>query len=173
MKLLSLLEQVRITRISQQGIEDIKDYEGFRKNVYPDKGQFAIGYGTQVDPAKFKDKKGNPISITEDQGIVMLLNYLQSKIYPKVMEIDGKRDVPFNQNQFDALCSILYNLGPNGLDNTNLEKAIISRRKSDIIKHWTTGWKNDELLNRRRKELDRYLGNPQDKISPPKSKTKK
>lgn len=167
MKLLSvLLEQVSVSKISAQGLADLMTEEGFKDHVYADKGKWAIGYGTQVNPDNFKDKKGNPIKITKSQGQRMLLNYLTKYIYPQIKSIEAKRDVPFGQNQFDALCSILYNLGPSGLKGTNLETALIARKRNDVITHWSTGWKDEELIPRRKRELSKYLGDPLDKIFP-------
>lgn len=167
MKLLSvLLEQVSVSSISAQGLDDLMVEEGFKPYVYADKGKWAIGYGTQVNPADYKDEDGNPIEINKTRAKSMLVNFLKNKIYPEIKSLEARRKKPFLQNQFDALCSILYNLGPSGLKNTNLESAIIARRRNDVITHWSTGWKDDELIPRRKRELSKYLGDPLDKIFP-------
>lgn len=167
MKLLSiLLEQLQVTSMSSKGISDLMVDEGFEPYIYPDEGKWAIGYGTQVDPSKWVDKKGNKIAIEDTHAKTLLLNFLQQKVYPAIRNLESKRGVPFKQNQFDALCSILYNLGPSGLKGTNLEAAIIARRRNDVIKHWGSGWKNKKLIPRRQRELSKYLGDPLDKIFP-------
>lgn len=90
--------------ISAAGLELIESFEGFRADRYNDgTGVETIGYGTtaaDVDPL--------PEHVTQAQAQQFLATELFEKYEPAVNAL-GLR---LNQNQYDALCSFVYNLGP-------------------------------------------------------------
>lgn len=106
-------------RVSENGINLIKQFEGCRLTAYQDSvGVWTIGYGwTQsVD--------GNPVAkgmvITQQkaddllkQGVVQYENGVNSLV-----------KVQLNQNQFDALVDFAYNLGVNALKGSTLLKKL-------------------------------------------------
>ena len=87
--------------ISKEGIALIKKFEGCELKAYQDSvGVWTIGYGHTKDV-----KKGNEIN--QDYAEFMLTEELPE--YEGY--INDMVKVPLEQNQFDALCSWVYNLG--------------------------------------------------------------
>ncbi len=93
--------------ISQNGVQMIEGFEGYSATAYPDPGTggapWTIGYGHTggVQPGQ---------TITRAQAEAYLkddLSWAQDAVRRNV-------HVPINQNQFDALVSLTYNLGANG-----------------------------------------------------------
>lgn len=104
-------------KISQTGIDLIKEFEGCYLTAYRcPAGVLTIGIGHTglVD--------GKPITpgmrITKEKAEQLLSEYLESRYEPAVRKLG-----PMNQNQYDALVSFCYNLGP-GIFKGNLLKAI-------------------------------------------------
>lgn len=102
--------------ISSQGLELIKRFEGFHLNAYLDPiGIPTIGYGTIVI-------NGKPVTmgmtVTEEQAREYLFDDIQ-KFEDFVHDLVN---VSLTQEQFDALVSFTYNLGP-----TNLKKSTLLR----------------------------------------------
>jgi lysozyme len=89
--------------ISERGIRMIEGFEGFVDHQYDDgTGVMTIGYGTtraDVDPL--------PTTMTQAEAEQFLRRKLAEKYEPAVNALD----VPLNQNQFDALVSLVYNCG--------------------------------------------------------------
>jgi lysozyme len=88
---------------SQVGLDLITSFEGFRSQPYQDSvGVWTIGYGhtSGVGP--------NSKPITLAQARALLQAELKARYEPYVNALN----LPLNQNQFDALVSFVYNLGP-------------------------------------------------------------
>lgn len=91
-------------RTSQAGIDLIKRFEGFRADRYRDPvGIWTIGYGTTEAVVK-----PLPMTVTQAQAEDLLRRSLQRQYEPAINNLG----VPLNQQQFDALASFVYNLGP-------------------------------------------------------------
>ena len=90
-------------RISKNGIEFIKQFEGLRLKSYkasPTEAMWTIGYGHYgVGPNE---------TITKDQAEELLVDDI-AKYEARVNKYYTVYD--FNQNQFDALVSFAYNVG--------------------------------------------------------------
>jgi len=94
-------------KTSANGIRLIEQFEGFRANRYRDSvGVLTIGFGTTA-----ADIGTVPATCTRQQAEKWLKDHLASKYEPAV---NGLR-VPLNQNQFDALVSLVYNCGPGAM----------------------------------------------------------
>jgi lysozyme len=103
-------------KTSAAGIELIKAHEGVRLTAYPDPGSggdpWTIGYGTThgVHPG---------MKITQEQAHLMLVNELP--VYENV--VNHGVHVELTQGEFDALVSLVYNIGArNFLGSTCLRK---------------------------------------------------
>lgn len=97
-------------KISQKGIELVKEFEGLRLDAYQDAvGVWTIGYGhTQgVYPG---------MHISQAQAI----QYLNEDLHTHASGIFKYITVKLNQNQFDALVSFHFNLGANILQGSDL-----------------------------------------------------
>lgn len=136
--------------ISQNGIDLIKSFEGFRGTAYkalPTEQYYTIGfghYGADVE-------KGE--TITEAQAEELLKKDLQKYV-------DGVNDglkCSVNQNQFDALCSLCYNIGISAFQSSTLLEKLNAgdvagaSAEFDLWIH-SGGKVIDGLVNRRNKE---------------------
>ena len=130
--------------IGQKGIDLIKHFEGCELNAYKcPAGVWTIGYGHIKGVSE-------GMSITQEQAEQMLLDEL--KEYENY--INELVTVNLSQNQFDALVSWVYNLGPANLQSSTLLKVLNSGDYSGVpaqIERWNkAGGKVLEGLIRRR-----------------------
>lgn len=128
-------------RISNKGIELIKQFEGCRLKAYKDPaGVPTIAYG-HIAGVKMGD------TITQEQADELLKDDLV--IYEaKVAKYDDKYH--WNQNQFDALVSFAYNIG--SIDQlTSNGRRSIKTISDKILEYNKAGGKKLEGLVRRRK----------------------
>lgn len=93
-------------KTSPNGLNFIKQFEGFRQFVYPDvAGKMTIGYGHLLT-----EGEQFPNGITEAQGLDLLAQDL-SGAEDSVSRFASQA----NQNQFDALVDFTFNLGAGSL----------------------------------------------------------
>ncbi len=100
-------------KVSLAGRELIKEFEGFRNAAYQDVvGVWTIGYGFTegVKPGQ---------RMTLGQASARLATELAR--YESAVLAACK--VPPNQNQFDALCSLAWNIGPGAIARSSVIKA--------------------------------------------------
>lgn len=110
--------------IGPDGIEIIKQYEGFEPNLYNcPAGHCTIGYGHKVHDGPTDGRESErPFvgGLTEPQSHSLLLVDVAQKAEPYIKK---SVSVVLNQHQFDALASFTYNLGGgNFLASTLLKK---------------------------------------------------
>lgn len=107
-------------QLSQNGLNFIKGFEGFKAIPYPDSAGIAtIGYGTIMYPSGTRVTMYDP-AITEAQAE----QYLAHDIASKTSNVSNMLTSQVNQNQFDALVSFTYNLGVNALHGSTLLKLV-------------------------------------------------
>lgn len=95
------------------GIALIKHFEGLRLTTYKDAvGIPTIGYGHVEDPIP----PGGTRTITADEAEQILRNDLQRF----ERDVNAMVTVEATQNQFDALVSFAFNLGPANLKSSTL-----------------------------------------------------
>jgi lysozyme len=120
----------RVNNVSSQAVKLIKNYEKFKEKEYiDDAGKLTIGYGTRLDYyPELKNKK-----ISDEVATAYLKKNLESEVIPAI-----KRNVkrPLNQNQMNALASLIYNIGSTNFVNSELLKAINSKNFKEIKKNW-------------------------------------
>lgn len=106
-------------KISEAGLDLIKKWEGFKGKAYVcPAGKWTIGYGTTKWPNGKAVKSGE--TITEKEAAIIL----EQQVNEHSKTIFTYVKVALNQNQFDALASFQYNLGPHILKGSNLVKAL-------------------------------------------------
>lgn len=125
-------------KISEDGLNIIKKYEGFRANAYYcPAGVLTIGYGHTKGVQKCD-------IITHDEAEQILkedIEWAESAINLLVK-------MPINQNQFDALTSFVFNLGANNFKSSTLLKKINMQDFSGAAKEFAR-WKfaGGKILN--------------------------
>jgi lysozyme len=108
--------------ISQRGLDFIKRKEGYFDKAYLcPAGVWTIGWGSIRWDARTPVRQGD--ICTEDQATRLLLKEIQ-----RVEDaIDATITVPLTQGQFDALCSIFYNIGIGWLTGQGHQQATFVR----------------------------------------------
>jgi lysozyme len=154
-------------KLSNQGIDLIKNFEGLRLNAYCDAaGIWTIGYGSTMYPDGRAVKFGDKLA-TEPQAGTLLGNTLGR--YEGA--VNNYVKVLLNQNQFDALVSFAYNAGTGALKESTLLKKLNERdfpAAADQFLAWDkitnpqTGEKQvcDTLASRRKAERQLFLKSP-------------
>ena len=153
--------------------ENIKNFlkgkEGCRLEAYDDKlpnkklqpndsikGTITIGYGTTGYINGEKIVPGMRISQeTADK-------YLEQHIISNQKAVNKNVKVPLTQNQFDALTSFCYNVGPGNFESSTLLRLLNSGDyigASNEFDKWvySNGEKMDGLINRRAAEKELFL----------------
>ncbi|MBP1043633.1 C40 family peptidase [Vagococcus sp. BWB3-3] len=139
--------------ISQGGINLIKKWEGVRLTSYQDSvGVWTIGYG---------HTKGvtSGMSISQAQAEA----YLKDDITSHVVHMKKVISVNLNQNQFDALASFHFNLGPYVLQNDATLLGYINKSQwqnvgTQMKKYvYAGGSVLQGLVNRRNDEVNLFL----------------
>lgn len=102
-------------KTSDNGIQFIKQFEGFSATAYPDSaGKNTIGFGHLIKDGETFD------TITEDQALALLasdLGWAETVVSRDVL-------VTINQNQFDALVDFVFNIGSANFRNSHLLAAL-------------------------------------------------
>ncbi|EBT2561378.1 lysozyme [Salmonella enterica] len=143
-------------QISSNGITRLKREEGERLKAYPDsRGMPTIGVGHtgKVD--------GNPVVsgmiITAEKSSELLkedLLWVEDAISSLVR-------VPLNQNQYDALCSLIFNIGKSAFAGSTVLRQLNLKNyqaAADAFLLWKKAGKDpDILLPRRRRERALFL----------------
>jgi len=139
--------------ISTMGLNKIMDYEGFVNYPYPDsKGVFTIGIGHTrgVTP--------DTPNITREQGMKLLFEDLKP-----VEDYINKHFELKKQNQFDALCSLVFNEGVGRISKSNLYQVMLKDSNDrNVAYEWIEFCLDDGdfipgLLTRRCKEIINYF----------------
>tara|TARA_Y100001963_G_scaffold151985_1_gene235884 strand:+ start:8 stop:508 length:501 start_codon:yes stop_codon:yes gene_type:complete len=131
----SILERLTPTikesnmKISQEGLSLIKKFEGCELKAYRCAANvLTIGYGSTKNV-----KEGD--TITQEEADKLLLH--EMKEYEGYINDMVKSDL--KQNEFDALVSWVFNLGPSNLSSSTLLQKLNNKDWDDIpnqIKRW-------------------------------------
>ncbi len=145
--------------VSQNGLNLIKSFEGFRGSPYLDiVGVPTIGYGTTHYPNGIKVTLQDS-DISETQGE----QFLTAELFNFISGVNSLIHSSINQNQFDALLSFSYNLGVQSLRTSTLLKKINLDPSDATIKDEFLKWDHaggkvsGGLLRRRQAEADLYF----------------
>lgn len=158
-------------KTSDRGIALLKEHEGLRLEAYPDAGygwaRATIGYGHTSQAGPPAVTKGMKITAAGAEEI------LRSDLAAFETAVLSAVHVPLNQNQFDALVSFTFNLGPGHLRSSTLLKRLnfgdYAGAADEFLK-WNKS--NGKVLTGlvRRREAERTLfltPAPQPQASPP------
>lgn len=108
-------------RFSPEGLEIVRTFEGFRPKAYYDlggnKGKLTVGYGfTNYDIPELKPG----YTIDQKRAEELLPNLINRKYGPSVTR---NVKVPLTDQQYSALTSLVYNIGP-----TNFAKSTLLQK---------------------------------------------
>jgi lysozyme len=141
-------------KTGEKGLNLIKKFEGFSDKEYIcPAGKPTIGYGHVILPSEHF-----PSTITKEEAETLLKNDLISR--EKSLNIFLK--VPINQNQFDALISLIYNIGVENFKQSTLLN-FLNNKLFDKIPEQFRRWRyvnkveSRGLLNRREEEIKLWL----------------
>ena len=148
-------------KVSTTGKNFIKKFETYRLDVYDDgAGYLTVGYGHKVVPSD-NLKLGDVITASRattffNADIADTENYVNK--LPKIAR--------FTQAQFDAVSSLVFNVGPEPVTDTSndLYKALNKNTfvKSEVVTGFTYtimgGGRSSGLIKRRNAELDMFFG---------------
>lgn len=150
---------MKITRISTAGLSLIKQFEGLRLKPYLDSvGVPTIGWGTIRYP-NGSIVNINDRAITEAEAE----SFLQNDVKRFELDVDAMATDALTQNQFDALVSFAYNLGPAALKGSTLLKKVNANASDPTIRMEFIKWVYagglvlEGLKKRRIMEADLYF----------------
>tara|TARA_B100000131_G_C18089091_1_gene601437 strand:+ start:1153 stop:1596 length:444 start_codon:yes stop_codon:yes gene_type:complete len=139
-------------KISQEGISLIKKFEGCKLTAYQcSAGVWTIGYGHTKGVTE--DTK-----ITQEEAEEMLVE----ELHEYESYINDFVTAPLSQNQFDALVSWVYNLGPANLKSSTLLRVLNEGKYNEVpaqIRRWNKagGEVLQGLIRRREAEALLFL----------------
>ena len=143
-------------KISQRGLELIKDFEGFSANAYLCPAKIpTIGYGNTFYADGTKVKLGDQISKIDALKLLEVIanRDFADKIFPYIK-------VKVTQNQFDAMVSLAYNIGTGSfLKSTLLKKVNVSDfiGASNEFLRWNKAGGKELLGLTKRREREKQL----------------
>jgi len=145
--------------VSKKCVDFVKRFEGYEPLVKNDMvGVPTLGYGMTGQEIK------GLRYVTEGQASKMLEDLLNSKYALPIKNSLVAKGVMLNQNQFDAITSMAYNIGVDGLLNSTLYKNICNgNRDRNLItsnfRMWSKAGGNtvNGLLRRRTEEAQMFF----------------
>lgn len=150
---------MKATKLSLKGLELLKKFEGLSLKPYLCPASIpTIGYGNTYYPNGSKVKLTDP-AITQAQADQYLLFLMPP--YEKAVDSFCRDDI--NQNQFDALVSLAYNIGVGNLQKSTLIKKVNLNPNDPTIKAEFLKWNKGAgkvlagLTKRRQAEADLYF----------------
>jgi lysozyme len=149
-------------RLSDKGLDIIKEHEGLRLEAYQDQaGVWTIGYGHA--------NNGNGVSpsmvVTKQEAE----NLLRQDAMTAENAVNQQIAATLNQSQFDALVSWTFNLGSGNLWNSGLKREVNSDPSNAVIatefKKWVYAGNrvSNGLVKRRKQESDLYFSDQKKK----------
>lgn len=156
----SVREMLEVTGEKEMKTKDlniIKEFEGLILNAYDDGvSVWTIGYGTIRYPNGTRVKRGDKITLEQAE------QYLRHDLSNFEDTVNSLVKVPLTQNQFDALTSLVYNIGSSAFSKSTLLKKLNAKDykgAADQFLVWNKagGRTLQGLINRRTKERQLFL----------------
>lgn len=141
--------------ITENSINLIKTFEGYRSNAYPDPGSggapWTIGFGHTKDV-----KRGDVCTMEE------AIAWLYQEATEASLQVLNVVTVPISQNQLDALTSFVYNTGIGTFKKSTLLKLLNLHQYDNAAKEFTkwiyaAGVSLPGLIKRRQAEKELFL----------------
>ena len=147
--------------ISQKGISLIHSFESCKLDAYKDPGSkdglpITIGWGSTMYTDGSRIKLGDVITQTKADELFVFEIVSKSNVLTAM-------NLKINQNQYDSLCSFIYNLGMGSFNSSTLLKKIKLNPTDESIRAEFMKWINNDgkvlkgLIRRRKAEADLYF----------------
>lgn len=147
-------------KLDNNGYRLIQGFEGLKLNAYKDSaGIPTIGYGNIAYENGTKVKMGDTIS---QEKADLLFQHFANRF---ASQVDSVVTATVNQNQFNAMVSLAYNIGIGAFSKSTLLKKVNKNSCDSTIKDEFMKWVNaggkriQGLVNRRKKEAEVYFSN--------------
>ena len=141
-------------KIGKAGLSLIKKFEGLRLKPYLDTQgvpTIAMGNTFYLDGRKVT-MKDNALTLNEAKT----LSRTVADIFAN--KVDYLVTSNINQNQFNALVSLAYNIGIHGFRKSTVLKLVNKNPSDPMIRQAFMLWtKNKELIGRRKSEVNQYF----------------
>jgi lysozyme len=143
--------------VSNKGVDLICEFEGEQLIAYDDGvGVWTIGFGTIKYPNGVRVKKGDTCTLDQAK------EYMRHDLIEFEHTVNSSVKVPLNQNQFDALVSLAYNIGSSAFKSSTLVKKLNAgdyQGAADQFGAWINagGKRMQGLVNRRDREKLLFL----------------
>lgn len=143
--------------VSNKGVDLICEFEGKRLVAYDDGvGVWTIGFGTIKYPSGNRVKKGDTCTLEQAK------EYMRHDLIEFEHAVNSSVKAPLNQNQFDALVSLAYNIGSSAFKSSTLVKKLNAgdyQGAADQFNVWINagGKRMQGLVNRRDREKLLFL----------------
>ena len=141
-------------KLDESGYSELHKREGLRTKPYLDtRGIPTISLGVTYYPNGRKvTMQDKPLTIEEAERLGKVI---ADRFASEVTTLIKSK---VNQNQFNALVSIAYNIGINGFKTSSFLKLVNKNPNDPKIKESIMLWtKNKELIGRRKKEVELYF----------------
>ena len=143
--------------INKAGLALVKRFEGFRGKAYKcPAGVWTIGYGHTSKAGPPAVRPGMKITKTEAEDL------LGHDLVKYELAVKGAVKVPINENQYAALVSFCYNIGPGGFRSSSALRYLNKGQHDKVparMALWNKGGGRvlQGLVRRRRAEGDLFL----------------
>ena len=143
--------------VSNKGADLICEFEGKRLVAYDDGvGVWTIGFGTIKYPNGVRVKKGDTCTLDQAK------EYMRHDLIEFEHTVNSSVKVPLNQNQFDTLVSLAYNIGSSAFKSSTLVKKLNAgdyQGAADQFNVWINagGKRMQGLVSRRDREKLLFL----------------
>jgi len=155
-------------QMSENGLELLKQWEGFKLTVYNDSaGLPTIGVGHLITQSERNSGNIiiNGVAVKYAGGLTdqQVVDLLSQDVQPAEESVNNGVKVPLNQNQFDALVSFTFNVGGGAFAGSTLLKVLNQKQYTEVpnqLLRWTKagGQVVQGLVNRRQNEIKLWNG---------------
>ena len=151
-------------KTSENGLKLIQEFESFVNAPYLDSARiWTIGYGSTYYP-NGKPVTGRDKPITREYAETIQRHVIATDFEPVINELLEKEIASgfVNQNMYDAIVSLTYNIGVNGFKRSSVLRLLKQGDKqnaADAFLLWNKsgGKVLKGLVNRRKKERELFL----------------
>jgi lysozyme len=157
-------------KVTAEGRKLIQSFEGLRVLAYLDTGGIpTIGYGTTRYPPWHLE--GRRVLMGDVCTPDMADLFMSWDLEGTERAVDGLTTDGLNHCQFDALCSLVYNIGQNAYRTSTIREWVNRDPNDPNIRGQFMRWVYDNgaivpgLRNRRKAEADFYFAVPQQDLA--------